>query len=275
MDFPINAKAEGRILVPWEHRTFPNISQQDSSGAQYNVVTFFRLTFFSGGIEKMLGGEFIPDWRGDGNVWESYRRTCHPSSQARRLFGSIRGQSSLSSSPPVAHSHLRDLDVASPSSDLPPESEFTFAERPDDEYDFCSNPWARYMQGNFFSDWRTIPVLYPIFSPGKVHGFADIKIPSHYYYSSTTDYTYGWDEEKLIVNEIDENEVPWEQKTDMIFWRGSTTGGGSSPPGFLTSYQRHRCECLSLTLMTFPSLSLQILGDVHCFEKCNPIGGVR
>lgn len=32
MDFPINAKAEGRVVVPWEHRQFPNLTRQDSSG---------------------------------------------------------------------------------------------------------------------------------------------------------------------------------------------------------------------------------------------------
>jgi len=31
MDFPINALAEGRVLVPWEHRTYPNLTVQDSS----------------------------------------------------------------------------------------------------------------------------------------------------------------------------------------------------------------------------------------------------
>jgi hypothetical protein len=188
----------------------------------------------------MLGGDFIPDWRGDGNVWESYRRTCDPSSQARRLFASIRGQTSLPPSLPVAHSYLKHVEDVPSSSD----SDFMFAERPDDKYDFCSNPWARYMHGHFFSDWRTIPVLYPIFSPGKVNGFGDIKVPSHYYYSSTVEYTYGWDEEYMVAHDVDESEVPWEEKTDLVFWRGSTTGGGSSPSGFLTSYQRHRCVCI-------------------------------
>lgn len=32
MDFPINGKAEGRILIPWEHKEFPEMSVQDSSG---------------------------------------------------------------------------------------------------------------------------------------------------------------------------------------------------------------------------------------------------
>jgi len=44
----------------------------------------------------------------------------------------------------------------------------------------------------------------------------------------------------MLLKDEDENEVPWEQKTDLIFWRGATTGGGSSPPGFLGQYQRQR-----------------------------------
>ena len=35
MDFPINGKAEGRILVPWEHNEFPEMAVQDTSGAYF------------------------------------------------------------------------------------------------------------------------------------------------------------------------------------------------------------------------------------------------
>ena len=31
MDLPVNARAEGRVLVPWEHRKYPNMTLQDSS----------------------------------------------------------------------------------------------------------------------------------------------------------------------------------------------------------------------------------------------------
>lgn len=44
----------------------------------------------------------------------------------------------------------------------------------------------------------------------------------------------------MVVKDVDDMEVPWEEKTEDIFWRGATTGGGSSPPGFLSQYQRHR-----------------------------------
>lgn len=211
LDFPINAKAEGRILVPWEHQKYPNLTYQDSSG----------------GVKSMLG-DFTPDWRGTGNVWEAYRRTCDPASAARRVFSSLR--------PSVVNRTTRALY----SVESDPAQEFSFAESTDANYSFCENPWAHYYQGHFFSDWRTIPVLYPVLSPAKSVGFGDIKIPSHYYHGSTPKYTYGWDSVNMILKDVDDMEMPWEHKTDKIFWRGATTGGGSSPPGFSHQYQRQR-----------------------------------
>jgi hypothetical protein len=216
MDFPINAKAEGRILIPWEHQHYPNMTQQDSSK----------------GIESMMGPNFTPDWKGDSNVWEQFRRTCPPASQARRLFHSMRPQLRQGQQP-VNLFEQAGL-VAGPDDD------FRFSATVDDHFDFCQHPHAHLHQGHFFSDWRTIPVLYPIFSPAKGEGYGDILIPSHYYYSSTQRYTYGWDPATQTIKEVDDNEQPWTQKSDKIFWRGATTGGGSSPPGFLASYQRHR-----------------------------------
>lgn len=205
MDFPINEKAEGRILVPHEDR--------------FNNDT--RPPF----------GEFVPDWRNDGNVWEAYRRTCPPSSQARRLFGSLRAQL-REGQVPISRLTKAGIDTST--------DDFEFAENIDDRYDFCAHPWAHYNQGHFFSDWRTIHALYPMFSPAKGNGYSDILIPSHYYFSSTKRYTYGWDPVNLIIKDLDDMEVDWEDKLDDIFWRGATTGGGSSPPGFLAQYQRHR-----------------------------------
>ncbi|WWC66770.1 uncharacterized protein I206_100675 [Kwoniella pini CBS 10737] len=216
MDFPINEKAEGRILVPWEENLFSNLTADSTKG-----------------IEHVLGGEFIPDWRGDGNVWEAYRRTCEPSSQARRLFGSLRSHLKEGQAP---ISRLADAGITSDTIS----EDFKFPSNVDDKFDFCDHPWAHYNQGHFFSDWRTIHALYPMFSPAKGVGYSDILIPSHYYFSSTKRYTYGWDPVNMVIKDVDEMETPWEEKSDDIFWRGATTGGGSSPPGFLAQYQRHR-----------------------------------
>ncbi|KZT00713.1 glycosyltransferase family 90 protein [Laetiporus sulphureus 93-53] len=205
LDFPVNAMAEGRILVPWEQRFQPNSTMQDDY------------------IQAELSGAYSPDWRGEGNVWEAYRRTCDPGTPARRLFSSSRVISTNRTSQLVARTQ-----------------EFEFVPDVSANYSFCENPWAHYIQGHFFSDWRTIPVLFPVFSPAQAPGYSDIRIPSHYYYGQTRRYTYGYDPVNLVLKEIDHMETPWEMKSDKIFWRGASTGGGSSPPGFAASYQRHR-----------------------------------
>src|SRR5882762_3090058 len=236
MDFPINAKAEGRVLVPWEHHHFPNATRQDSSGK--SIVPDLRWSPSNsrpGGLVTMIGEDFTPDWQGEGNVWEAYRRTCPPGASARQLFASKRN---------VLKSNSNGNFFQSKST-LAAGIEFTFATQTDAKFDFCKHPWAHYTQGHFFSDWRTIPVLYPVFSPAKGKGFSDIRIPSHYYHGYTRRYTYGWDAVKQDVKEVDEMEVPWHKKSDMIFWRGATTGGGSSPLRFAHQYRRHTFVDLS------------------------------
>jgi hypothetical protein len=185
-----------------------------------------NLAHCAGGVTTMLD-DFTPDWQGKGNVWEAYRRTCPPGSPARQLYSSYRN-------PTIQKANA----LLGTSQD--PDDSFTFAETVDDDYDFCKNPWAHYTQGHFFSDWRTIPVLSPVFSPSKPKGFADIRIPSHYYQGGNPRYSYAYDSVTRLVKEIDDMEVPWDQKSDHIFWRGATTGGGSTPPGFTPTYQRHR-----------------------------------
>ena len=187
---------------------------------------------------------YTPDWRGNGDVWEAYRRTCPPTATARRLFNSLR-----------ASSANRGLGVLPGSSH--PGDQFTFSTELDGNFPFCDNPWAHYLHGHFFSDWRTLPVLFPIFSPSKAPGFSDIRVPNHYYYGTSRRYTYGWDEVNLELKEIDHMETPWERKTDKIFWRGATTGGGSSPPGFAPQYHRQRSVNWRGSRAVFRNLTLK------------------
>ena len=181
------------------------------------------------GIETMLDGSFRPDWAGGGNVWEAWRRTCTPNSPARRLFSSLRNTFSYK----IANYLFSSIEASS--------SDFTFVPATSaSTLDFCSRPHEHYNQGHFFSDWRTIPALYPVFSPARAKGFLDIKIPSHYYYGSTRRYTYGWDPVNLELKDVDNMDMPWEKKLDKLYWRGATTGGGNHPPGFSPQYHRHR-----------------------------------
>ncbi|KAF8314095.1 hypothetical protein DL93DRAFT_2125753 [Clavulina sp. PMI_390] len=226
MQFAISTKSESRIIVPWESIEYPNTTVQNSEW----------------GLQAVLGGKFIESWNGEGSVWDAFRRSCPPGSSARRLFGSIRGQSQTAQS-------LNLLRLEDAEGLLDP-SRVGLVENPTESSDFCNKPSGRYLQGHFFSDYRTINALYPIFSPAKGEGFNDIVIPSHYYYGETKRYTYGRDPVYHIVKETDNYEMDWEGKENKIFWRGASTGGGSSPPGFLHQYQRHRLVRVSSSSTT-------------------------
>ncbi|KAJ7231415.1 hypothetical protein B0H12DRAFT_1205072 [Mycena haematopus] len=194
MDFPINAKAEGRVVVPWEHTQYPNVTQDSHT--------------------ILDPGSFRPDWAGSGSVWDAWRRTCDPTAPAA-------GYTALESVTAQAHPGVGTGNA-----------EFAFVrETGAAAVDFCDRPAARYEQGHFFSDWRVLPVLVPVFSPARAAGFGDIRVPSHYYYGGTKRYTYAWDPINLEQRKVDAMEVPWEQKRDVVgAWRGASTGGGSSPP---------------------------------------------
>ncbi|KAJ3915664.1 hypothetical protein F5877DRAFT_48129 [Lentinula edodes] len=210
MDFPVNAKAEGRVIVPWDRWEVADDTPDDDKNKVHPLSTF------------------RPDWRGEGNVWDTWRRTCPPNSTARKFYASIRSAM---------------LDITSSSNKPAGNQASSFAFAPSTSFDsvsFCDNPHLHYTQGHFFSDWRTLGDLYPILSPARAKGFGDIKIPSHYYYGSTDAYTYGWDEVNLELQPTDRGETGKESKRNKIFWRGATTGGGNSPPGFAALYQRHR-----------------------------------
>lgn len=256
MDMPINTKAEGRILVPWEHLEFSNLTQQNSPGMffflhfLYFPFTKKNATYTDGDVKKFV--DFVPDWQGQGSVWEAFRRTCPLDSPARQLYSSYRDANVQKRNPLLGQSGGSDDTIA-------------FAKTVDDDYDFCKNPWAHYMQGHFFSDWRTISELYPVFSPAKARGFSDIRIPSHYYHRGSPRYTYAWDTVLNEVQAVDNMEVPWDQKSDLIFWRGATTGGGSTPLGFVSTYQRHRY--LSFLTLSMNSLRAALQIPPHGSRK--------
>ncbi|KAJ4494402.1 hypothetical protein C8R41DRAFT_794231 [Lentinula lateritia] len=273
MDFPVNAKAEGRVIVPWDRW---EVSGQDGSSSSKVGLGMGNRTYIEDDTPDDDKNKvhplstFRPDWRGEGNVWDTWRRTCPPNSTARKFYASIRSAM---------------LDITSSSNNPVGNHASSFAFAPSTSFDsvsFCDNPHLHYTQGHFFSDWRTLGDLYPILSPARAKGFGDIKIPSHYYYGSTDAYTYGWDEVNLELQPTDRGEVAWGDETDLgpdgeggvddrdlvidpsydghtntanpprnrktgkeskrnkIFWRGATTGGGNSPPGFAALYQRHR-----------------------------------
>ncbi|KAG8701676.1 capsule-associated protein CAP1 [Ceratobasidium sp. 395] len=243
MTFAINARAEARVLVPWAHIAFPNSTNQDSS------VGLASMLGVTSGQTSDKHAHLIPDWRGQSSVWEAFRQTCPPGSEARRLFRSLQGHGSAQSAFSRAKGQaIVTTDTATSKANIAAEvdpyqgadSDFSFAEDTQVGFDYCLHPEAHVQSGHFFSDWRTIGALYPVLSPAKAPGYSDLIIPSHYYYSSTKRIN-------TVVKTIDDMEIPWERKKDDIFWRGAATGGGSSPPGYMAHYQRHRLVRMAST----------------------------
>jgi Glycosyl transferase family 90 len=93
--------------------------------------------------------------------------------------------------------------------------------------DICNSPSLERSFG-FFDRPNAFDVthdLIPIFSQSKVSSFQDILYPSPWYYMGRVKY------EK-------ERDIPWEEKADNMYWRGSTTGGFSRDGGWRRQHRQ-------------------------------------
>lgn len=178
-------------MIPWEHVNRPNTTILDSSGKQLIFPIDFRLFSYQihplplEGINWVLGGPFVEDWRGEGSIWDSFRRSCPPNSPARRLFSAMRGTYQTHQSLNILQAPAADGGITGKTDPRMDASLVGLRRGEKEEEDFCEKPYGRYLQGHFFSDYRTVNALYPIFSPAKAPGYNDIVIPSHYYYGET------------------------------------------------------------------------------------------
>ncbi|KAH8822101.1 glycosyltransferase family 90 protein [Xylogone sp. PMI_703] len=129
--------------------------------------------------------------------------------------------------------------------------------------DLCHQPDIAYLSGLALSPSTMIGsnTLFPVFSQGRMGGFSDILIPSPWNF-----------DDKSIYNE--EEDLPWEEKTNSIFWRGSSSDGyaaDGSWTGFLRarfvheSYQRVATSPRA-SLKTSLGINVSFTGDV---SKCH------
>ena len=82
--------------------------------------------------------------------------------------------------------------------------------------DICRSPSLEHKYGFFNKPnaWSVTHELLPIFSPSKLSSFQDILFPAAWYLG-----------EKVSLDE--ERDIPWDEKDDLLYWRGSTTSGYS------------------------------------------------
>jgi len=94
--------------------------------------------------------------------------------------------------------------------------------------DICNSPSLSSTFG-FFERPNSFSVtheLMPIFSQSKISSFQDILYPSPWYWMGRV----GYDES---------HDTTWDNKTNSLYWRGSTTGGYSRNGGWRRQHRQH------------------------------------
>lgn len=100
--------------------------------------------------------------------------------------------------------------------------------------DICQFPNLRHLHGLLQSpeSLNLTQTLVPIFSQGRLSCFQDLLIPSPFYTSRLDRHEYQEDDDR-----------DWDEKSNTVYWRGSTTGGHSTVRNW-QSLQRQRLALL-------------------------------
>ena len=97
--------------------------------------------------------------------------------------------------------------------------------------DICLTPSLRERYGFFDrpNAFSIVHDLFPIFSQSKISSYQDILYPSPWYWSDKVPYDEG-------------DDIAWDQKRDLLYWRGSTTGGFSRDGGWRRQHRQNFVE---------------------------------
>lgn len=100
--------------------------------------------------------------------------------------------------------------------------------------DICLSPSLSSRFGFFErpNAFNIIHELVPIFSQSKISSFQDILYPSPWYWAG-----------KVVLDE--KRDTTWENKTNALYWRGSTTGGFSRNGGWRRQHRQHIVQRLN------------------------------
>lgn len=118
--------------------------------------------------------------------------------------------------------------------------------------DVCHQPDLADLHGIYLSPaaFKASHELYPFFSQSKVSGFNDILYPSSWNYL-----------EKAVYAPTEEHtDIPWQEKEDVLFWRGATSEGVSQGWAQWKGMVRQRFVNLFSSTSTAPSINLLPIG---------------
>lgn len=224
MDIAFNVHDEPRIVVPHDELTrMVNVAVKE---AIPTVLANSNLrNSFSERPEDMSSGKIIKEAKvsrfneyAHQNTWGPCRLSCSPDSASRAIEDNV--------SDNYTSYALGELGFIY--------NHTAFS-------DICNSPSFRRSYG-FFDRPNAFKIsheLIPIFSQSKISSFQDILYPSPWYWSGTvsTD-DLGMSHMKAQVEYMKNKDMPWSQKEDKFWWRGSTTGGFSRAGGWRRQHRQ-------------------------------------
>lgn len=210
MDIPINLADECRITIPYDdmQRLKANASESfaraaaakslQSVGSNSASMQAPRTANFSDPADHDIN----PDLFNQNNHWQLYydfiAETCPPDSKARNTRWVDRSVPCTHCAAPHSVATSRGMLLSNASL----------------AFDLCHQPDMAYLDGFIMSPAliKGSHALFPIFSQGRVGGFSDILFPSPWNFVDKTVYD-------------EETDMPWGDKKNDMFWRGSSTDG--------------------------------------------------
>jgi hypothetical protein len=205
MDLCFNIHDEPRVVVPYDDLRRLVTKAKEVAMPAANAVTKPRNSW-SNRSSDLNDGSHIDDVKtsrfnsfSHQSTWSHSRMSCPPDSPSR----------ALDDGPKDDNYHSYSV------------TELGFIHNQTAFSDICQSPSFSETYGFFdhSNAFNVVQDLFPIFSQSKLSSYSDILYPSPWYWYGKVPYNQSAD-------------MDWVEKSDSIFWRGSTTGGYSRQGGW-------------------------------------------
>jgi len=212
VDLPINVMDESRMVVPWEEIDGLMAKEQESR----RIVPDEELkeNFESlRGLDRHPPDEFDPEFQGMGPYWPLAVVGCPPQSDARKAYI----ETDFSTRPPLPEDYPKGSYEGYVQN-------WTLAKSP------CDHAHLQGLHGTFVEPISIANTrkFFPLFGGSKLPMNNEILLPAAMYWTDDPFYSGG-----------EEHGQPWEEKKDLLIWRGAASGGRNKEDNW-KRFQRHR-----------------------------------
>lgn len=219
MVFAINTRDEPKVVVPHDvlanalsHRSRTVGSENAAAVSQRHIENAKPLAVSHDGDDRLPLSQRVNFLEvGKQNAWDAMSVSCPIDSPARDF------------------EHVTSPSLATLSS-------FGFLSNVSMSKDICQYPQLRDLHGMLLSpaSLSMTHSLVPIFSQSKISSFQDLLYPSPWYAAKLD-----------MLEYMEDEDVDWDQKENVAYWTGSTTGGHSTMDNW-HHFQRQRLTLMAM-----------------------------